>query len=217
MPAAVLALATDLPPPQRLALAYAPARARGRTLALLALDARLGAILRAGIEPIAAQLRLAWWRDVLARPAADWPRGQPVLDSLRDWRDPSGLSGLVDGWEALLTEALTTAEVREFVAGRQAAFACLAGELDVEAVAEAEQAAQAWALADLAANLSDGEERALVADQGRGVVPPPLPRALRPLAVLAGLGARSLRRGGGPLLDGPGSALLALRIGLIGR
>ena len=74
------------------------------------------------------------------------------------------------------------------------------------------------ALADLAANMSDGAERALVVDYGRTVPPTPrLSAALRPLAVLAGLGAAALARGGGPLLSGPGSTLLALRIGMTGR
>ena len=81
----------------------------------------------------------------------------------------------------------------------------------------AEQAARVWALADLAANISDGEERALVVDYGRPIVPPPLSASLRPLAVLAGLGAAALDKGGAPLLGGPRSALLALRIGLAGR
>ena len=210
-------LTADLPPPQRLALSYASARARPATLALLALDARLAAVLRARREPIAAQLRLAWWRDVLARPAAEWPHGEPVLDALRGWRDPFGLSGLAVGWEALLAEALTPTAIAEFVAGRASAFACLARELRVEAVEAAEQAARIWALADLAANISDGEERALVVDYGRPIVPPPLSASLRPLAVLAGLGAAALGKGGAPLLGGPGSALLALRIGLAGR
>ena len=210
-------LTADLPPPQRLALSYASARARPATLALLALDARLAAVLRARREPIAAQLRLAWWRDVLARPAAEWPHGEPVLDALRGWRDPSGLSGLAVGWEALLAEALTPTAIAEFVAGRASAFACLARELGAEAVEAAEQAARIWALADLAANISDGEERALVVDYGRPIVPPPLSASLRPLAVLAGLGARALQQGGAPLLSGPGSTLLALRIGLTGR
>ena len=75
--------AVDLPPPQRLALTYASARGREPTHALLSLDAKLAAFLRARREPIAAQLRLAWWRDMLARPVAEWPRGEPVLDSLR--------------------------------------------------------------------------------------------------------------------------------------
>lgn len=186
-------------------------------LALFALDARLAAIVRVGREPLAAQLRLAWWRDTLARPAADWPRGEPVLDALRDWRDHSGLADLAVGWEALLAEELSPAVADEFVAGRVRAFASLARELGVEAVEDVEHAARLWALADLAANLSDSKERALVVDQGRGLVPPRLPAPLRPLAVLAGLGATALRKGGAPLLSGPGSTLLALRLGFTGR
>ena len=210
-------LAEELPPPQRLALAYAPARARPATLAVLSLDARLAAILRARLEPVAAQLRLAWWRDMLARPASERPRGEPVLDALRDWRDPSGLAELADGWEALLAESLTPEGIAEFVAGRGRAFASLARELEVEPAESAEEAARIWALADLAANVSDGAERALVLEFARSLAPPPLPAVLRPLAVLAGLGARALRKGGAPLLRGPGSSLLALRIGLTGR
>jgi phytoene synthase len=76
-------LAAELPPPQRLALNYASARARPAFLALLALDTRFAAVLRQRREPIAAQLRLAWWRKTLAEPAAGWPRGEPVLDALR--------------------------------------------------------------------------------------------------------------------------------------
>src|SRR5690606_20839572 len=75
-------LLADLRPAERLALAYAPARARTATLALMALDNRLGTIVRQMREPIAAQLRLAWWRDTLARPVPEWPQGEPVLAAL---------------------------------------------------------------------------------------------------------------------------------------
>jgi len=217
MQAVMSDLAGDLPQPQRLALSYAPPRARAATGALLALDARLGAILRARREPLAAQLRLAWWRDTLALPPDRWPRGEPVLEALRGWRDPSGLDQLAVGWEALLCDALTAEAIAEFVAGRGHAFACLARQLGAQAIDRAEEAARIWALADLAANISDGAERALVVDYGRHLAVPPLSASLRPLAVLAGLGARALRQGGVPLLSGPGSTLLALRIGLAGR
>lgn len=212
------AMLDDLPPAERLALAYAPARNRSATLALLALDARLAAIVRGRREPIATQLRLAWWRDVLARPAAEWPRGEPVLDGLRGWRDPSCLAGLPGGWEALLADELTPAAIGEFADGRGQAFACLARELGTPSPEDAATAGRTWALADLAANLSNGLERALVVECGRGLsAPPRLPASLRPLAVLAALGAAALKRGGGPLLAGPRSALLALRIGVTGR
>ena len=65
--------------------------------------------------------------------------------------------------------------------------------------------------------VSPDEERALVVDYGRSLAPPLLSATLRPLAVLAGLGARALADGGRPLLHGPGSTLLALRIGITGR
>lgn len=212
------ALLADLPPPQRLALAYAPARSRPATLALLALDARLASILRTRREPIATQLRLAWWRDTLARPAAEWPHGEPALEALRGWRDPSCLAALPGAWEALLAEELAPAAIAEFVDGRGQAFACLAVELGASEPEDAAAAARIWALADLAANMAAGPEHRLVVDYGRTLSPPPhLPASLRSLAVLAALGWAALERGGGPLLAGPGRMLLALRIGMTGR
>lgn len=208
----------ELPAPQRLALAYASSRSRAATYPLLALDARLAAILQGRREPIAAQMRLAWWRDVLARPKAEWPAGEPLLEALRAWRDPAPLVRLAEGWEALLADELTPAVVAEFVGGRAQAFASLARELGAHAPEDAAEAARIWALADLAGNISDGAERRLAVEYGlRLGKPPRLSASLRPLAVLAGLGASALAHGGRPLLAGPGSLLAALRIGMTGR
>lgn len=207
-----------LPTPQRLALSYATPRSRPATLALLALDARLAAVLRGRHEPIATQLRLAWWREMLARPPGEWPRGEPQLEALREWREPAALAALPSAWEALLADRLGPDAIAEFVDGRGQAFAALARELGVEAVDDAAAAARIWALADLAANVSDGAERGLVVEYGRGLgAPPRLSASLRPLAVLAALGAAALARGGGDLLGGPASAFHALRTGLTGR
>lgn len=213
-----LELKADLPMACRLALAYAPARSRPAIFAVLALDARLAQTLRGRREPIATQLRLAWWRDTLGRPVHDWPRGEPLLDALRGWRDPAALGALPAAWEALLVETLTPQAITEFIDGRGQAFAALADELGVERVEDAAAAGRLWALADLAANLSDGVERRLVVEVGRSLgAPPRLSASLRPLAVLAGLGAAALARGGGALLAGPAGMFLALRIGLTGR
>lgn len=208
----------ELSVPQRLSLAYASSRSRAATLPLFALDARLAAILRGRREPLAAQLRLAWWRETLARPVADWPSGEPLLEALSGWRDPAPLARLAEGWEALLVEDLTPPVIAEFVDGRAQAFAALARELGAHPPEDAARAARIWALADLAANISDGAERDLAVEYGRRLGGPPrLSASLRPLAVLAGLGAAALAAGGRPLLAGPRSALLALRTGMTGR
>ena len=213
----VRTLLDELPGPQRLALSYAPAASRSATLAVLALDARLGAIIRRRGEPAMAQLRLAWWRDILAAAPAAWPPGDPVLSLLRDWRRPAALGSLVDGWEGLLAERLHALAIGEFARGRCDACAELARELSAD-TSSGVAGARLWALGDLAANLSDPGERAAVIEAAAPLAPgPPLPRSLRPLAVLAGLGRRSLRRGGAPLLDGPGAALTAIRLGITGR
>ena len=66
--------------------------------------------------------------------------------------------------------------------------------------------------------LSDPAERATVIEAAADLPRcPALPRALRPLAVLAGLAHRSLARGGTALLGGPGAMLYAMRVGITGR
>jgi phytoene synthase len=209
-------LLDELPRPQRLALSYAPAKARRATLALLALDARLAAVLRRRGEPMLAQMRLAWWRDRLADDPASWPV-DAVLALLRQWREPGALVPLVDGWEALLGEQLDQAAIAEFARGRGAGFGSLARELHCD-THNAEAAGRLWARGDLAANLTDPAERA-AAIEAAGAEPrvSSLPRLLRPLTVLAGLAEASLRRGGAPLLANPGAALLAVRLGIFGR
>jgi phytoene synthase len=211
------ALLNELPPPQRLALAYAPRPARSATLALLALDARLAAVLRRRGEPVLAQMRLAWWRDMLSTNKAEWPRGDAVLGLLGEWRDPAALVALVDGWEGLLAEGLEPQTIDAFAAGRGQAFVQLARELGVPSPG-ADACGAWWALGDLVANLANPAERAGVLAVAQGLAPcRNLPRALRALAVLAALGRRSLSRGGAPLLDSPGAALVAMRVGILGR
>lgn len=208
-------LIATLPLPQRLALAYAPGRLRDRWLGLFALDAHLANLVRKTHEPLLGQMRLAWWRERLAEPAAQWPRGDPLLDLLAAWEGrEAALGALVDGWEHLLGEALDPEAAAGFAEGRAAALAGLGGGGESIMLA-----GRRWALADLAANLRNPGERAVALAAARGLGPARgrLSRDLRPLTVLDGLARRALARDGAPLADGPLAALVALRLGIVGR
>ncbi|HTN14866.1 MAG TPA: hypothetical protein VL094_08680 [Sphingomonadaceae bacterium] len=203
---------------ERLALAYAP---RPATLVLLALEARLAQAIRQASEPIMAQMRLAWWRDQIALAPTLRENSDGLAAALTLFAgEEEALSALVDGWEVLLSEQMDEAAIERIALGRSTAFGALARLNDAGHAQEAAiAAARRYVLADLAAKLTDGEERAaalaLAGREGtRRIV---LPRALRSLAVLDGLARRSIGRGGTPLLNGPGSAIAAIRLGLAGR
>lgn len=213
-------LIAALPTEQRLALAYAGSPGRNVFLALLALDARLAAIVRRTSEPLLGQMQLAWWRDQLGLPAAARATGEPLLALTESWGDRSQVLGeLVDGWEGLLgTDGLAAAEIEAHANARARVFAEAAKRLGAGACsAEASRAATNWALVDLAGRLGSADERsaALGLIAGRDWRACVLPRSLRPLAVLHGLARR--RRGQAELLDSPLALLAAIRLGLTGR
>ena len=204
---------------RRLALAYAPAPTRAMWLGLFALDARLGAVVRAAHEPLLAQIKLAWWRDELTKPAEARALGEPLLALLDSWSDQTAaLRALVDGWEVLLSdEPLSSSAMIQVADARAQACSGLAALLDLTAaIPEVERAARGWALAELGAALSDPEQIATAIslnaqlDWRRAQ----LPREMRPLQVLHGLAAR--QRGMGPLMPGPIAGLRAVRLGLFG-
>lgn len=169
-----------------------------------------------------AQLRLAWWRDMLDKPQEQWPRGEPLLAQLRETgHDPRPLISMVDGWEALLSEPQPRdTAIAACVAGRASGWAWL-GSLAGRAL-PAEDIATAgseWALTDLAGWAGDTEARAVFARMAdeypwtkRAWSP-----ALRPLAILHGLALRARRRRSLTVLDGPASLAIAMRLGILGR
>src|SRR5690606_29193303 len=179
---------SELPLPQRLALAYAPSQSRAQTLALLAYDAQLGLIVRRTSEPILGQMRLAWWRDQLALPTGERPQGNRVLAMLAALEGEEGaLQEMANGWEVLLGEHLDADAIRQHPRGRAAGWLAMARLHDADEE-DAGQAARCWALGDLAANIGGAEQkRVLEMAQPIHGTQPRLPRTLRPLAVLAGL------------------------------
>jgi phytoene synthase len=205
-----------------MALAYAPASAREPTLALFALDARLASLIRQASEPMLAQLRLAWWREALSGDPARWPGGEALLAVLRCWRGRlEALVQLVDGWEAMSGDApLASEELDRLASARGEAFGSLAEIVGASGHAQAAAIrGRAWALADIASRLTHPEEitaaMSLVAEQDWKTGG--LPRGLRPLAVLHGLAARSVRRDEQLGQGGPLALVAAVRLGLLGR
>lgn len=213
--------ALTLPDEQMLALAHTPRALRARLQVILALDHRLGRLVAGTTEPMLGQMRLAWWRDALAQPAANRPRGDAVLDAIGEtWEGHEGpLRAMVDGWEYMLAEVLDKDAAIAFAKGRAAPFAAFADMAGVSSLQEeALRIGERWALADAATNLSGGEERDIMIDLGSELgAPRVVPRALRGLAILNALAMRSLAGGGQPMMLGRVSALIALRVSIFGR
>lgn len=215
-------LIETLPIEMRLALAYAPSRFRHQWLAVLALDARLAAIVRQAREPILGQLRLGWWRDLFLRPRSEWPEGEPLVALLQGQQaEATVMIALINAWEGLLEQGLLTQSALKHLAdARCEIMADLAGRI-APAVNRGTvlRAGRCWALADLSLKISDPDNRAiawkLAAEQDW--IPIRLPPALRPLGVLYGLAQRSRKRESAALLDGKLSMLAAMRLGLLGQ
>ncbi len=182
-----------LDPVERLAVAYAPASVRAAWRGYLAFDHRLADAAREGRDPIMIQLRLAWWRDRMAEPAAHWPAGEPLLATLAAWdTERPALSAMVDGWEARNVGSDGGAALASARIDAIEALARLGGARDESVLADVRRAAAEW---------HDGK--------GEGAIR--LPRAMRPLAVLRGMALRGE--------DGPPLArfLALLRLGMLGR
>ncbi|MEO5939196.1 MAG: squalene/phytoene synthase family protein [Sphingomonas sp.] len=155
-------------PERALALSYAPPDRRAALNALFALDAALGQVLRTTREPMVGQMRLAWWREALARLDSAPPPAEPVLQALAMAVMPLGptgqaLAAMADGWEVLLgtIDEGTIADhgrLRGESLFEQAGVVLGAGT-DPLAVA-----GQGWALADLAAHLSEPASAARARD-----------------------------------------------------
>lgn len=153
-------------PERRMILAYAPSAAAGSGLAaLLTLDDKLAETVRSTTEPMLGQIRLQWWHDALLKLDTAPPPAEPVLetvasDALRE--DVTGVmvAEIATAWQALLQAELGAAELKAF-AVRGARLFELAGRL---AGASPDDplalAGEGWALADLAAGLSDPGEAA---------------------------------------------------------
>lgn len=211
----------DLPAPFQVALGYARPADRAGWATLFRLDHQLGTLTAQAREPMLAQLRLAWWRDALGGTATGETAREPLLADIGRYLAgmEAPLAGLASAWECLLGDApLPEAAMLEYLDLRSSAFAAMADQLGHSEISRmALDAARWWVAGDSWSRLSDDQEGAMIVSLANALPKPqPIPRALRPLAVLGGLGFRAIRLHQ-PVFDGRGSALAALRLGMIGR
>lgn len=193
------------PSPERmLILSYAPSSVRAALSALLALDDALALLLRTTREPALGQLRLAWWREALAKLDREPAPAEPVLRALEQAVLANGVRGetlvpIVHGWEVLIEEdTLNRDALQRFGEGRGTLFVAAGALLEAEPNDPLAEAGRGWALADLSRNLGAAAE----AETARDLALPLLKvaatarwsrngRALGALAHLARLDLRS--------------------------
>lgn len=185
------------------------------------LDQRLARIVLRAHEPMLAQMRLAWWREQLAIPVRQRPAGDPVLDGIAShWcGHEHAMVAAVDGWECLLNDPpLSAGAAQAFARGRAAPFTALTQMADRSAPrVTGDPPGLVWALVDAGLHIRASEDRATLLALAQGLGKPArAARALRGVAVLDALAQRSLGRGGRPLMQGRGAALIATRAAILG-
>jgi 15-cis-phytoene synthase len=186
---------SELRPPVRLAIAYAPRPVRVAFSLLLRFDARFASVVGRASEPMIGQMKLAWWRDVLLRDPETRPKGEPLLGELLKVESQlraSAVEPLLSAWEILLAKDQWSAEtLNEFAALRGSAifetYADMVGcQFDVGSLGTE------WSTGDLRVQFGDR-----VPQTPLGSIPPmPKARLLRPLTILA----MSVRDVSGPRL-----------------
>ena len=196
---------TPLDPDRTLALTYVPAERRPAIGALWRLDAAMGAVLAGGREPLISQIKLAWWRDSLAKLDEAPAPGEPVLQDVAKHVLPRGIKGsqlarMEEGWSILLsTEPLTTADLDNYSGGRGALlFRHSAQLLGIQMNVRVKRAGEGWALADLARHSNAIDAAAaleLARERLSDVGGQRWPASLRPLGMLAMLARRDAQRG----------------------
>lgn len=184
----------DLPPPARLAIAYAPQRARAALALLLRFDARFAGIIANTSEPLITQMKIAWWRDAMIASVAARPKGEPLLSILFELNDPAvsqAATQLADAWELLVGEDQWSAATLENFArmrGRAVfnSYATLCGQLKLPS-----GLGEQWAANDLQQRFGDRGQEFLLQN-----LPLPKDRVFRPLTILV----MSVRDVSGPRL-----------------
>jgi len=194
----------ELEPLQRLIAAYAGPEDRDRYTLLFALDARFAEIVRSTTEILIGQMRLTWWRDILTKPAAERPAGEPLVEQINRLEDRgeslAPLLDLLDGWEVMLDDFPWDGRQFDNYAHARGCgtfeFALAGGK---SLIAGQVEQARAWALWDFSRHCSDASMRGAAFDRCTEIMasqpPANFDRSGRPLSILCKLMIRDVRKG----------------------
>lgn len=173
-----------------LASGYGDAQMRRWCQALFAFDAQIAGIVLQAREAMLAQIRLQWWHDVIAQPAASRPSANPVLAGLlpleAEGLDLAGaLGGVIRGWEAALDRDDPDA-VAEFAQARGQLLAAFAPIEQGADAADLQRIGEAWALWDMVRfhRRTEALDAAVRGIDTQALARIRLPRRLRPLSII---------------------------------
>jgi 15-cis-phytoene synthase len=181
---------TPVSPLVTLAGSYGDRQVRDWARALFAFDAQMAGIVLQAREPMLAQIRLQWWHDMLAKPAAARPSANPVLACLAPLEAEGlvlaeALGPVIRGWEAAL-EIEDSAAVTDFAEGRGQLFAAFSSLTGGEA-GDLMRIGRAWALWDMVRfhRRTPALDAAFAAVDTQALARIGLPARLRPLSIIA--------------------------------
>lgn len=192
-----------LDPLQRLIISYAKRSDRQRYAFLFAFDSRLAAIIRTTSEPLIGQMRLTWWRDILTKPAAHRPDGEPLV-ALFNEVEPDGvdvqyLLTLIDGWEVMLEDfPWDDRQIDKYASNRGQGYFGF-GLNDDYKMKNVQEASKLWALWDFAIGCSDPIMRAWALKASKNILQKnttaSFDKSGRPLSILCKLAAHDVKNG----------------------
>lgn len=199
------AIADQIDPERRLALSYVAGGHRAAIETLWLLDGQFAQLLSSSVQPIAVQLKLAWWRESLVALDERAAPAEPLLQAIQMHVIGANVSGaglavLADGWEHLLAgEALSDADLASYAEERGGLLFRLSAQLlGGEPIEGLEAAGAGWALVDLARHSSHAGEARAALDRAAAELtraPGTWPVRLRSLGMLALLARRDAAAG----------------------
>ncbi|MEE9434046.1 MAG: hypothetical protein V3V15_07380 [Sphingorhabdus sp.] len=190
-----------LDPPKRLAITYFKGDAKALLEALLKFDVRLGQIVLRGSEVVIGQMRMAWWRDVIASDLDAWPKGEPsiaelavIAEKLGKGSLESALAAIIDSWDILLANEVWSRDILIEHARLRSdgIFLHMAKVWGQTSIAPVFDHGKIWALCELGYR-SDTDIKSAIGSVSKAAR---LPREARGLSILS-MAARQQYYGGG--------------------